>query len=72
MISLGERNYSLISIGIKEHGTYNPDEILCSFIEELYVDEIDEIIAFLKWVHENGLTFGHGNYEEVFTMFKNK
>jgi hypothetical protein len=66
MTKLGERNYSLIAMGCKMTGTYDPNECLGFVLEDLYVDEIDEIIAFLNWVHITGRTFGHGNYEEVF------
>ena len=70
MKKLGTRNYTLISQGVKTMGSYNPDEILFIFEEQLYVHQIEEIIAFLKWVHENGKGFGSGNYESVFTEFK--
>ena len=70
MTQLGDRNYVLILNGIKTAGTYNPDEIFFYFEEQLYVNEVHEIYEFLKWVHETGRTFGHGNYEEVFSLFK--
>ena len=69
MNKLGDRNYLLISMGVKMMGTYNPDEILCAFEEECYIDEIETIEAFLRWVHENDETFGNGNYEQVFAEF---
>ena len=70
MRKLGIRNYTLISRGVKTHGTYNPDEILYLFEEELYAVQVKEIIAFLKWVHENNKTFGSGNYEQVFSEWR--
>jgi hypothetical protein len=78
MKKLGARNYALISSGVKALGSYNPDEILFMFEEQLYVDQYEEIIAFLKWVHENHEKdsagpysgFGSGNYEKVFAEFK--
>lgn len=72
MKKLGARNYALISSGVKARGSYNPDEILFMFEEQLYVNQIDEIIAFLKWVHDNDKGFGSSNYEEVFAEFKRK
>lgn len=72
MKKLGARNYALISGGVKTTGSYDPKETLYCFEEQLYVDEIDEIIAFLKWCHETGNGFGSGNYEQVFSQFKNK
>jgi len=70
MTELGERNYSLISMGVKAHGSYDPNAILYVFEEQLYVHEADEIEAFLRWVHTEAITFGHGNYEQAFTQFK--
>ena len=70
MLKLGDRNYTLISEGAKTFGTWNPSEILCVFEEQLYVDEAEEIIDFLQWMHDNDKTLGHGNYEEVFAEFK--
>ena len=67
---LGDRNYALIKIGIKQTGTYEPDECLGPVEEQLYVNEIVEIMAFLQWVHDTGKAFGHGNYEERFAEFK--
>ena len=71
MKKLGNRNYTLISMGVNTCGTFNPDEILGIFEEELYADEVNEIYKFLQWVHKNNLRFGRGNYEEMFTRFKN-
>lgn len=70
MKKLGNRNYKLIKSGVQAHGTYDPDEIMYFFEEELYVDEYDEVYDFLEWVHENDKPFGGGNYEEVFFEFK--
>jgi hypothetical protein len=70
MKKLGARNYALISRGIKIHGTYDPNEILYIFEEQLYVHQIKEIIAFLKWVHDNDKNFGSGTYEQVFAEWK--
>lgn len=74
MKKLGKRNYELICRGVKTIGSYNPDEIFFMFEEELYINQIEEIYNFLKWVHENNKCFGHGNYENVFQdylLFKN-
>ena len=70
MNKLGDRNYALISSGVKMTGTFDPDETFPAFIEQLYESEIDEIYAFMSWCHDSGKTFGHGNYEERFTEFK--
>lgn len=71
MKELGERNYELISRGVGIRGTHDPDEIMHIFEEELYIDEIEVIRDFLKWVHEDeeNRRFGWGNYEERFKEF---
>lgn len=66
---LGEKNYALISQGVKSVGSYDPGEILFIFEEQLYTDEVKDIIKFLTWMHENQKSFGSGNYEEVFKEF---
>jgi hypothetical protein len=70
MRKLGERNYLLISRGVNMLGTFNPDDIMFIFEEELYCNQYDEIYDFLTWVHANGKMFGRGNYEQVFKEFK--
>lgn len=71
MNKLGDRNYTLISMAAGSFGTFNPDKILVMFEEELYVDEYYEIVEFLQWCHDNNKTFGSGNYEYIFSEFKN-
>jgi len=72
MKKLGDRNWTLISMAVKTVGSFNPDEVLHFFEEELYMDESQEIEDFLQWVHDNGKTMGHGNYEKVFTEWKER
>lgn len=83
MKKLGERNYALISQGIKGTGSYDPKEIFYWFEEQLYVHEVDTIYQFLAWCHAGGTKphphiqnlnipkrgFGRGNYEERFSEF---
>lgn len=70
MNKLGDRNYALISIGVKTTGSYDPEKNFHCFEESLYMHEAEEIWEFLKWVHNTGGQFGHRNYEEVFRQFK--
>ena len=70
MDRLGDRNYALISRGVKTFGSYDPNEIIDYFAEELYIHEYDEIQDFLQWCHDNDKPFGHGNYEQRFAEFK--
>ena len=69
MKKLGERNYLLISQGVKIFGTFDPDEIFCAFEEQLYCNEANKIHSFLKWCHNTGTKFGCGNYESVFSEY---
>jgi hypothetical protein len=69
MRKLGERNYLLISQGVKATGTYDPNEMFFFFEESLYINQADTIWNFLEWVHKNGKSFGSGNYEIVFKEF---
>ena len=70
MKKLGDRNWTLISNGIKTLGTYNPDEILGLFIMSLRIDEVKEIENFLRWLHKSGKIMDHGNYETIFSEWK--
>jgi len=67
---LGDRNYLLIKQAAGSLGTLNPEELLPMIQEELYIDEIDEIEAFLQWCYNNKKSFGSENYEQVFSDFK--
>lgn len=71
MKKLGARNYELIKQGVNSQGSFNPEEILFLFEEQLYIDECDTIILFLKWVSEDEMNrcFGSGNYEKRFAEF---
>lgn len=69
MKRLSLHNYTLIEQAVKVHGTFDPRVISYFFIEHLRVKDAVPIFNFLKWVHDNGKTFGHGNYQEVFAEF---
>ena len=66
----GKRNYALLEIGIKQSGSYEPKEAMGPCLEQFYMSEWFQIERFMRWVHENGKTFGSGNYEEVFREFR--
>ena len=84
MKKLGDRNYLLISEGIKATGSYDPNEVFPYIEENLYMHESDTIWEFLQWCHDGGTEphphiptlnlpkrgFGRGNYEERFKEFK--
>lgn len=70
MNKLGKHNFGLIEAAVRIEGTFDPEEISCLFLESLYVDEVDTVLDFLKWCHENQRVFGSRNYEEVFSEYK--
>jgi len=67
---LSERNYDLIAYGARTFGTFDPNVLLPLIEEDLYIKDIDEIEAFLTWLHTTGLTIGSRNYKKVFLQFK--
>jgi len=70
MKKLGDRNFTLINRGAGIYGTLDPDVILFTFEEDLYIHEAEEVIEFLKWCFKHDKKFGWGNYEDVFKEFK--
>ena len=67
---LGKRNYLLVSSGVRAIGSFDPEQIIPYFEEQLRINEIQEIEDFLTWVHENNKQFGRANYEAVFAEYK--
>ena len=69
MKKLGNRNVSLISMGVKATGSF--EEGYYYVEEELYIDEADDIFEFCLWVDgEIGGGSSH-NMEILFKAFKN-
>jgi hypothetical protein len=66
---LSRHLFSCISRGAKTHGTYDPDEILYLFEEELTLDECTLVVHFLNWLHENQKGMGHGNRDAVYAEY---
>lgn len=80
MTMLGERNFLLITEGVKCEGSFDPSKILFIFEERLYVHEGEMVEEFLQWVvdgdwipfhgsYQPTRAFGRGNYEERFQEF---
>lgn len=69
MKMLGKRNFELIADSFRTLGFSDYRDGMMNE-EQMYVDEIDEIVEFLKWLKESGMPFGSVNYEESFTAFK--
>ena len=66
---LGRRLYELIKSGVSMMGTFDPDEIMYIFEEDLTPNEHKRIKGFLSWVHKNNKKYGSGNYEEVYSEY---
>lgn len=57
----------------KAAGTiYPPEEALLPVEEHMTGAEIKQATAFLEWLHQHGLTFGHGTIDLRWTEFKQK
>lgn len=69
MKKLGQRNYELIGDSMRTLGFNSPRDGMMNE-ERMYCHEIDEIIAFLEWLHKSGRPFGQANYEQRFAEFK--
>jgi hypothetical protein len=69
MKQLSQRLYTLISKAVNIEGTFNPDEILYLFEEDLTSKEYAVVVPFLKWCHENNKGFGKSNYNERFQEY---
>ena len=65
---LKEAKY-LIKYAVSCAGTFDPDIVLDYVMEKLTLDEYKEAEAFLTWIHENNLTFGH-NFDSMYLQFK--
>lgn len=61
---------TLLLMGVKQAGSYDPAEVLIYIEEMLSFPDIDVAGDFLKWCHKNGRKFGHGNIEKVFQDFQ--
>lgn len=44
-------------------GTYDPRIALVVIEEWLTAEELEDAEAFLKWIYQRGLTFGHNIFE---------
>ena len=66
---LTELERYMILDAVKTEGTYNPDEIMYLFEESLTFPQYRKISGFLRWVHQTGLKFGHGNIDVVYSNY---
>jgi hypothetical protein len=70
IMELSYRLVTMILRAAKTYGTFNPDEIMPSFEEDLLLSECDVVEEFLGWVHVNGKRLGHRNIQDEFVKFR--
>lgn len=67
-VRLSDKVATLIRRAVNSSGSYDPNDCMFMFEEELTIKQADQAHAFLTWVHENGKKFGH-NILEVYAEF---
>ncbi len=65
MAELSRLLSTLLLRGVRQCGSYEPEEVLSYIEESLNNLELMECEAFLTWVSQNKKTFGHGNIEAL-------
>jgi len=60
---------TLLFMGLKHAGTYEPDKALSLIEEELTFGEFDQLSGFLKWIVQKERTFGRDNIDKVYREF---
>jgi hypothetical protein len=60
---------TLLRMGCKQAGTYNPDEALACVEEQMTDEDFETAQAFLKWLVKNKRTFGH-NLPDVWNDYQ--
>lgn len=66
---LGEPLRTLLLMGVKQAGTFNPEDALLSIEEQLTNDDYITATPFLRWCHHNKKAFGHGNIDARFAEY---
>ena len=67
MNKLGDRNYSLLSMGAKMSGNW-VDAYLYGE-EQFYYNEAVVLYDYCEWLENTGKSMGWGNYEERFKEY---
>lgn len=60
----------LILLGVRQAGSYQPEDVLPRIEEVLTIPQYRKIRSFLTWVCENNRKFGHGNISAVIEEYK--
>jgi hypothetical protein len=65
---LSDKVATLIRSGVEMSGSFDPDNTLFYFEEQLTLEEVYQAHAFLTWVDSSGKTFGL-NIQDVYAEF---
>lgn len=68
--TLNEKVRTLILMGSKQAGSFDPDLALPPVEEQLTIAEARDATRFLRWVTKNGKRFGHGTIEAVYREYQ--
>jgi hypothetical protein len=60
---------TLLLMGVRHAGSYDPDDVLPYFEESLTFSECETTRDFLSWCHTNNKKFGHGTIDDRWAEF---
>ncbi len=69
-MKLSSKLETLLVMGVKTSGSYDPTNALGTVEEHMTPQEIATAAKFLNWIVANKLTFGRGNIRERFHQFE--
>lgn len=68
-VELSSKLETLLVMGVKTAGSYDPMSALGTVEEEMTPEEAATAAMFLSWIVANKLTFGRGNIRKRFVQF---
>lgn len=69
-MTLSSKLETLLVIGVKTAGSYDPTNALGTIEEQMTPRELATATEFLNWIVANRLAFGRGNIRERFQQFE--
>jgi hypothetical protein len=69
-MKLSSKLETLLVMGIRAAGSYDPASALGTVEEGMTLDEVAIASQFLNWIMANKLTLGRGNIRERFEQFE--
>ena len=69
-MKLSSKFETLLVMGVKTAGSYDPIHALSTVEEQMTPQEVATAAKFLNWIVANKLTFGRGNIRERFQQFE--